>query len=182
MTYCSQLLDPNYPTVDIHDQVFHVRELMLIHHLEYLPVLDGLQFIGLVSEEDLIDLEPDAEMISIQDELSKAFVHSTDHFLLALRFRAKHYVDAIPVLNDRNEWEGIISIQKLLDQVATFTGVASPGSMIILEVSRHDYALGEINRLVESNDAMIMQVNTIQMHFLSRCKWSYISTKKIFQM
>lgn len=161
MTYCSQLLDPNYPTVDIHDQVSHVHELMSIHHLEYLPVLDGLQFIGLVSEDDLIDLETDAEMISIQDELSKAFVHSADHFLLALRFRAKHYVDAIPVLNERNEWEGIISIQKLLDQVATFTGVASPGSMIILEVSRHDYALGEINRLVESNDAMIMQVNTI---------------------
>lgn len=161
MTYCSQLLDLSYPTVDIHDQASHVLELMSQHQLETLPVLNGLHFMGMVAEEDLIDLDGTLEMISLQDQLTKNFVHSADHFLIALRFRAKHYTEAIPVLNERNEWEGIISITKLFDQVATLTGVASPGSMIVMEVSRHDYALGEINRLVESNDAMIMQVNTI---------------------
>lgn len=161
MTYCSQLLDSHYPTVDIHDHVSHALAVMHEHHLAYLPVLDGLHFIGIVSEDDLMDQQEEFELIQFQDELLKSYVHSADHFMLALRFRAKHYVEAIPVLNERNEWEGMLSVSKLLDQVAILTGVASPGSMIILEVSRHEYALGEINRLVESNDAMIMQVNTI---------------------
>ncbi len=161
MTYCSQLLDSAYPTIDIRDQASHVLEIMAIHHVDMLPVLDGLQFLGMVAEEDLMDVDGGTEMVTLQDQLSKAFVHSADHFLLALRFRAKHFTEAIPVLNERNEWEGMISISKLLDQLGTLTGVATPGSMIIMEVSRHDYALGEINRLVESNDAMIMQVNTI---------------------
>jgi hypothetical protein len=34
--------------------------------------------------------------------------------------------------------------------------------MLVLEVNRFDYALGEINRLVESNDANIMHLNTVQ--------------------
>jgi hypothetical protein len=41
-------------------------------------------------------------------------------------------------------------------------GVSESGSMLVLEMPGHDYAPGEINRLVESNDAMIMQLNSIQ--------------------
>jgi CBS-domain-containing membrane protein len=161
MTYCHQLLDSAYPTIDIHDQASHVLEVMNNHHVDMLPVLNGLQFLGMVAEENLVDVDGAAEMVTLQDQFSKSFVHSADHFLLALRFRAKHFSEAIPVLNERNEWKGMISMHKLLDQIGILTGVASPGSMIIMEVSRHDYALGEINRLVESNDAMIMQLNTI---------------------
>ena len=32
---------------------------------------------------------------------------------------------------------------------------------MVLEIPRHEYAPGQLNRLVESNDCMIMQMNTI---------------------
>jgi hypothetical protein len=40
-------------------------------------------------------------------------------------------------------------------------GAAETGSLLVLEMSRNEYAPGLINRLVESNDAMIMQMNTL---------------------
>jgi CBS domain-containing protein len=162
MTYCSQLLESTMITVDLHDTVSHAMEMMDEARIEHIPVLDGLQYLGMVTFDELEDAEPAAEVISLQHRFIKPLVRTGDHFLQALRVRAKFYIDQVPVVNEQNEWEGVIGMAKMLDQISLLSGVSESGSMIVLEVARHDYAPGEINRLVESNDAMIMQLNSIQ--------------------
>jgi len=162
MTYCSQLLESTMITVDLHDTVSHAMEIMDEARIEHIPVLDGLQYLGMVAFDELEDAEPAAEVISLQHRFIKPLVRTGDHFLQALRVRTKFYIDQVPVVNEHNEWEGVIGMAKMLDQISLLSGVSEPGSMIVLEVPRHDYAPGEINRLVESNDAMIMQLNSIQ--------------------
>jgi signal-transduction protein with cAMP-binding, CBS, and nucleotidyltransferase domain len=137
-------------------------EMMDEARIEHIPVLDGLQYLGMVAFDELEDAEPAAEVISLQHRFIKPLVRTGDHFLQALRVRAKFYIDQVPVVNEHNEWEGVIGMAKMLDQISLLSGVSESGSMIVLEVARHDYAPGEINRLVESNDAMIMQLNSIQ--------------------
>jgi len=162
MTYCSQLLESTMITVDLHDTVSHAMEMMDEARIEHIPVLDGLQYLGMIAFDELEDAEPAAEVISLLHRFIKPLVRTGDHFLQALRVRTKFYIDQVPVVNEHNEWEGVIGMAKMLDQVSLLSGVSEPGSMIVLEVPRHDYAPGEINRLVESNDAMIMQLNSIQ--------------------
>lgn len=161
MTYCSQLLQPNLPTIDLHDKVNQVLQEMQLANYSALPVLDGVQFLGMVALADLEDAAPDAEIITIQQLFHKQSVRPTDHFLQALRLRSKFYLDSIPVVNEKQEWEGLIDSEKLIDAVSSMIGAAETGSFLILEMSRNDYAPGLINRLVESNDAMIMQMNTL---------------------
>jgi len=162
MTYCSQLLESSMITVDLHDTVSHAMEMMDEARLEHIPVLDGLQYLGLVAFDELEDTDPTAEVISIQHRFIKPLVRTSDHFLQALRMRAKFHIDQVPVVSENNEWEGVIGTGKMLDQISLLSGVSASGSLIVLEMPRHDYAPGEINRLVESNDGMIMQLNTIQ--------------------
>ena len=162
MTYCSQLLESTMITVDLHDTVSHAMEMMDEARIEHIPVLDGLQYLGMVAFDELEDAEPTAEVISLQHRFINPLVRTGDHFLQALRVRTKFYIDQVPVVNEHNEWEGVIGMAKMLDQISLLSGVSESGSMIVLEVARHDYAPGEINRLVESNDAMIMQLNSIQ--------------------
>ena len=162
MTYCSQLLESTMITVDLHDTVSHAMEMMDEARIEHIPVLDGLQYLGMVAFDELEDAASTAEVISLQHRFIKPFVRTGDHFLQALRVRTKFYIDQVPVVNEHNEWEGVIGMSKMLDQISLLSGVSESGSMIVLEVARHDYAPGEINRLVESNDAMIMQLNSIQ--------------------
>jgi CBS domain-containing protein len=137
-------------------------EMMDEAKIEHVPVLDGLQYLGMVSFDELEDTDPSAEVVSIQHRFIKPLVRTGDHFLQALRVRSKFYIEQVPVVNENNEWEGIIGTAKMLDQLSLLSGVSATGSMIVLEMPRHDYAPGEINRLVESNDAMIMQLNSIQ--------------------
>ena len=116
----------------------------------------------MVAFDELEDTDSQAEVISIQHRFIKPLVRTGDHFLQALRVRSKFHIDQVPVVNENNEWEGVIGTIKMLDQISLLSGVSASGSMIVLEMPGHDYAPGEINRLVESNDAMIMQLNSIQ--------------------
>ncbi len=161
MTYCSQLLETNFSTLDLHDKVEQVLLEFEENKLDYLPVLDGNQFLGMVHEEDILDFSPETELSSIQHILVKHSVRPNDHILQALRVRSKYYLHAVPVVNEKHEWEGLIDAEKLLDAVTAMIGAPDAGSFLIIEMMRSEYAPGIINRLVESNDAMIMQMNTV---------------------
>jgi CBS domain-containing protein len=161
MTYCSQLVDNTFVSVDFHDQISLAIESMEAQQCRHLPVLESNVFLGMISEDDLLDANSSDEISSLKRFYINAFVRSGDFFMQALRVRSKFNVDCVPVLNEKNELEGIVGIGKMLDQISNVTGVNSNGSLLVLEINRFDYALGEINRLVESNDANIMQLNTV---------------------
>jgi predicted transcriptional regulator len=162
MTNCSQLSDHHIKTVEIHDLVSNAIEVMEQFDLRHLPILDGKQFAGLISSDDLLEADPSEELLSLERYFLKASVKTGDHVSLALRVRSKFSIDFVPVINENNEWEGSISSDKMLDEISKMMGASDNSSLLVLEINRIDYALGEINRLVESNDAMIMQVNTLQ--------------------
>ena len=161
MTYCSQLLETNFSTIDLHDKVEQVLLEFEATNLDYLPVLDGNQFLGIIQEEDILDFSPETEISSIQHVLIKHSVRPNDHILQALRVKSKYYLQVVPVVNEKNEWEGLIDTDKLLEAVTAILGATDVGSFLIIEMLRSEYAPGIINRLVESNDAMIMQMNTV---------------------
>ena len=161
MTYCSQLIDNTFVSVDLHDKISLAIESMEAQQCRHLPVMEGNLFLGMIGEDDLLDADSTDEISSLRRFFINAFVRSGDYFMQALKVRSKFNIDCVPVLNEKNELEGIVGIGKMLDQISNVTGVNGSGSMLVLEINRFDYALGEINRLVESNDANIMQLNTV---------------------
>lgn len=160
MTYCSQLIDNTFVSVDLHDKISLAIESMEAQQCRHLPVMEGNLFLGMIGEDDLLDADSTDEISSLRRFFINAFVRSGDYFMQALKVRSKFNIDCVPVLNEKNELEGLVGIGKMLDQISIVTGVNGSGSMLVLEINRFDYALGEINRLVESNDANIMQLNT----------------------
>ncbi len=165
MTYCSQLLETSLETADLHDSISSALALCKESDRQHLPILDGNVYVGLVAVDDLEEAhDGKAEISTLGSYFIKPFVRSSDHFLQALKVRAKFFVNIVPVVNEENEWEGAIGDEKLLDNLSKFTGVSDSGSIVVLSMPIHDYSLGEINRLVESNDAMIMHMNSLQDH------------------
>jgi len=162
MTNCSQLADQQINAIEIHDSVSSAIAVLEKLDLRHLPIVDDKLYAGLISADDLYDAEPTDALQTLERYFIKAFVRTNDHFTMALRTRSKFNIDFVPVINEKNEMEGTVNSEKMLDEITKMTGIVDHSSLIVLEVSRVDYALGEINRLVESNDAMIMQVNTIQ--------------------
>jgi predicted transcriptional regulator len=128
--------------------------------LRHLPVSDDDKFLGLIAEDDLDDESDDTPLDKLQDYFIKSFVKATDYFLVAVKLSHIMQLDLVPVLNEKNELEGVITRDTLFKELARMTGSADYGSLVVLEMEKSDYSVGEINRLVESNDAVITQLNT----------------------
>jgi CBS-domain-containing membrane protein len=158
--FCGQLISADILIQGLHDpvgMVLHQMEDMKIRHL---PVADEDKFLGLIAEEDLDDEQDDTPLDKLQDYFIKSFVKATDYFLVAVKLSHVMQLDLVPVLNEKNELEGVITRDTLFQELARMTGSAEYGSLVVLEMEKSDYSVGEINRLVESNDAVITQLNT----------------------
>ncbi len=55
---------------------------------------------------------------------------------------------------------GIVTYNDLLRNASDFMSLNEPGGLIVLELEGKDYSFNEINRIVETNDAQITQLNT----------------------
>ena len=66
----------------------------------------------------------------------------------------------VPVTNEEKELVGVITVTDLLKALGDFSGANEIGGIIILEMERIQFAISEISRIVESNDATILHLNT----------------------
>jgi acetoin utilization protein AcuB len=158
--FCGQLIAPDIPVLRPADAVGKVLRQMEASRLQQLPVADGDRYLGLVDEDDLLDADEDSLLSSLQDRFNPSHVKATDYFLLGARLMHVMDLDVVAVLNEKNELEGVITRQTLFHELARKTGSEEYGSMVVLEMQHKEYSVGELNRLVESNDAVITQLNT----------------------
>ena len=159
--YCGNLISMDVPVTGPADTVADVQRQLEAFRLRQLPVADGERFMGMIAEDDLLDEAEKTTLSTLQDSFLPSRVQSGDHFLLAAKLSHLMDLDIVPVLNDKQELEGVITRETLFRELARLTGVADYGSLLVLDMERSQYSPGEINRLVESNDAFITQLNTV---------------------
>ena len=151
----------NLPTVEPGDKVSLALQLMDDFDIFHLPVIDeSNKFLGIVTKEDLLDIDEIAPIKALQEEYILKAVKNNEHFLSAIKLASENSLSIVPVVSDEQEWVGAITLPDLLKASCIFTGAEEPGAVIVLEMERKSYSFGEISRLVETNDAHITQFNT----------------------
>ncbi|HYM94783.1 MAG TPA: CBS domain-containing protein [Chitinophagaceae bacterium] len=156
-----ELLSRSIPYLQLSDKIPLALQLMNDNHVTHLPVLDGDKYIGIVSEENLLQIDNDQkELKKIQQCFSNISIKGSEHFLRGLQVAAENNLSVLPVVEDDNEIFGVVTYNDLLKQAAEFMSLSKPGGLIVLEMTGNQYSFTEINKLVESNDAQITQLNT----------------------
>lgn len=157
----AQLVNPNIPQLQPNDAVAKAKQLINDYKLTHLPVVDNKKFLGLLSEEDIMDISEDRTTVSmICDELFMAFLPEDVHFLNALHYCNQYETNIVPVINRDATFNGVITTQNLLKAIGDFAGANEIGGLIILEVQPVHFSISEISRIVESNNATILHLNT----------------------
>ena len=156
----SQLPIVNYPVVHFSDTVSNALQYMDDYDVQHLPVTDGEQYAGIISKADLLDEDKETPVSALDTNLIKVSVQPQEHFLSALKIASANDLTVLPVTNTEMQLQGIITNTELMHAAATFQNVEEQGAIIVLEMERHHYAIGELSRLVETNNASIVQLNT----------------------
>lgn len=156
----SQILHTGFPSLHLTDRVSLALQLMDEYDVQHLPVLSEDHYVGLIAKSDLLDVEEDQSIATIQDQFANLSIKGEEHFLVALKMAAEREFSLVPVINEQSELLGVITLANLIQQLSRFVGNEEKGGVIVLEISKRNYSFGEISRLVETNDALITQCNT----------------------
>lgn len=155
-----ELISPSIPTLKLTDSVFQAMELMSEFHITQLPVVSEDRYMGLVFENDLMNLDDNSELQTISSHFSMVSVHSNTHILESIQTSNDYNLSVVPVVEKDNEFTGVILASDLLKQLGRITGSSEPGGVIVLEMDKRNFSFAEISKLVETNDAQITQLNT----------------------
>jgi len=160
----SEIIQSSVPVLHYNDTVEEAIELLQQNNVEQLPVINNDIYEGLLSMDELLSAE-DTDNVGI---LSDKFIHISiaynQHFLSALKLITEASVTVLPVLSDNKEYMGAVTERALLQCLSTFLSSDVPGGIFVIEMSAQKFSIGEICRLVETNDAFVTQFNTYLEH------------------
>ena len=155
------LISASIPTLSLQDKIYQALQLMSDYHLGQLPVISEDKFLGLVSEDQLLNCEQEIDTLEqLQPSFNNLSVNGNLHFTEAIRLVNETNVSVMPVVDDEVNWIGAISSSDLLRNAGRFFGIEEPGGVIVLEMEKRDFSFSQLGKLVESNDANISQLNT----------------------
>jgi predicted transcriptional regulator len=127
--------------------------------VSHLPVVKGNEYLGLVSEDEIYSANSFEETIENHNlALQKISVLYSQHTYTVIRLFAEFKLSLLPVTDENNMYLGCITLQALVENLATITAVDNPGGIIVLELNTNDFSLSEIAQIIESNDARLLSL------------------------
>ncbi len=155
------LINNNIPRLQLQDSIAKALQLVNDFRVTHLPVVTDDKYLGLLSEEDLLDAEDEKQTVEVlQQHFIAASVKDNMHFLNAVNASIQFDTNVVPVVNEEGELAGVISTTDLLKTMGSFAGANEIGGIIVLEMERSQFAISEISRIVESNDCTILHLNS----------------------
>lgn len=155
-----EIISASIPTLSQEDTNFQALELMNEYNLPQLPIVVDDKYLGLVFEEDIMNLNENEQLKVRLERLSKVAVQPGVHFMEAVKIANDYHLSLIPVVEKEGEYIGSITSTDLLMQLGKQTGASEQGAIIVLEMEQRSFSFSEICKLVETNDAQITQLNT----------------------
>ena len=130
-----ELQSQTLPSLHLQDKVYQALQLMNDNHVTHLPIIDGDKYIGIISEDDLLQAENDnAELNTLQQSFAATAVKEDEHFLKAVQLAAENGISIVPIVTDENELVGTVAYTDLLRHASEFMSLNEPGGLIVLEM------------------------------------------------
>jgi acetoin utilization protein AcuB len=132
---------------------------MDIFRISHLPIVNNEDFLGLISDKDIYDLNMADEPIGNHSlSLFSPYVTLDQHIFEVIELTSRLNLSVVPVLDHNNHYLGLITMNHLIHYFGEMSALKQPGGIIVLEINANDYSMTEIAQIVESNDAKILSL------------------------
>lgn len=150
----NQMIPPLKPTDTVEKAVRWMEEF----RVNQLPVVKNRQYIGMVTEENIIEhnIPPSTSLAQVQLGFEDVFVHHYQHFYTIMEVAIRHKIQVVAVLDEHQEFLGVITVNDTIVAFGQMSALQGPGGILVLNMNERDYSLSQISRLVEENQAKIL--------------------------
>ncbi len=150
----------DFPQLQLTDDAATALHYMDEFEVQHLPVLKEEKFVGLISKNDILNVDETVLLSDLQHEFIHSSVFFQHHFLTAVKIAAELNLSLVAAVNEANELVGAIGYKQMVQSLSHFLNTEEPGGVIVLEIEKRGFSFGELSRLVETNNATITQLNT----------------------
>ena len=122
-----------------------------------LPVLKDGYYKGLIAENIILEennLDKSIGEFTLEGE--NCFVYFHQHIYDVIKIASDNHAKIIAVLDEDNQYHGVINIEDTIAAFAQTAAVQSAGGIIVLSLNQIDYSLAEVSRLIEAENAKIL--------------------------
>ena len=153
----AELINHMIPPLKSTDNVDKAISWMEELRCNQLPVVEGGKFLGLISEEMILERNEINQFVSsFELTCTDCFVLESQHFYDVVKLASDNNVQIIAVLNEDQQYSGVITVQDTITSFAQTAAVQAPGAILVLSMDARDYSLSEISRLIEEDGAKIL--------------------------
>lgn len=125
--------------------------------VSHLPVLKNGNFVGVLSESDVLDkMELDETLDVLFSHLPRPFVWASQHIYEVLTAVSEFKISVVPILDSNEKYLGCTSIHHLMQLISNTGSIKDRGGIVVLEMNQVDYSMAQIAQIVESNNAKIL--------------------------
>ncbi len=155
-----ELISDTIPPIKSTDSLGTALDWMSEFKLSQLPIVDDGIFLGIITENDLLDaIDLDSTVgetrFSVWDS---AYATEQQHIYDLLKVMSTFKLDFIPVLDGEKKYLGMVTVKDLMMHLGNQFAFHEPGGIIVIEVGKKSYVLSEIGRIVESADAKVLSL------------------------
>lgn len=152
-----ELITDEIPPLKLTDSGRKALEWMDEFRVSHLPVVNGRELVGLISESDILDLNDAEEPLSkLKTPILKPFVYETKHAFEVMKLISTLDISIVPVLDEQQHYLGVITMKNLMRKIAGMPAIHEPGGILVLELNVNDFSMTQISQIVEGNDARIL--------------------------
>jgi acetoin utilization protein AcuB len=132
--------------------------LFMMHDsfVRHLPVVNDTQLLGLISESDIQNYNPEEHVGSYRLSFTHPYIKLTDHVYEVIKLMGEFELTLIPVVDEKGNYAGSITLEKVLHFFANNSAFADPGSILVIETHRKDLVLSEVARILEQENTIIL--------------------------
>ncbi|WP_423127301.1 CBS domain-containing protein [Gaoshiqia sp. Z1-71] len=154
-----ELISDVIPSLRLTDNGQKALNWMEIFRISHLPVVDNHEYLGLISDKSIYDLNLTERLMGeCLEFMLHPYVRVNQHIYEVVSVVSELKISVVPVLSLDQQYTGVITVFDMAQQFADLVAVKEPGGVIVLELNPIDYSLAEIARIVEGNDAKILSL------------------------
>lgn len=117
---------------------------------------------GQLRFEDIIDSADENGPVSGLEIRKSVFAYENQHLFEVARQMLLHEVRILPVIDNRENYLGIIEKKHVLEALSTMLNLTTAGSVITVQMTRADFTLAELVHLIETEGARILGLTVEQ--------------------
>jgi CBS-domain-containing membrane protein len=150
-------LDPLSTTDTVGEALVELADANVAH----LPVLDPTGRLDSVVTEAALRAhpEPGAPLGALMAGEPVSIGLDT-HVFDAAHLMRQHGLSVLPVRAEDGAYAGLVVRQDVFGQLAHMLATEEPGAIIVLDVARADFSLGQVAQIVEQNGVRVLSVST----------------------